>query len=47
MNGKTTDETEVILLFESRSQSLAYRKNFHAVLGIFPTLSNELKNSIQ
>ena len=26
MNGKNTDETEVILQFEGRSQSLAYQK---------------------
>ena len=40
MNGKTTDEIEVILPFDRRSQPLAYQKLFHAVLGISPTLSN-------
>ena len=38
MNGKTTDETEVILPFEGRSQSLAYQKQFQAVLRISQTL---------
>ena len=38
MNGKTTDETEVILPFEGRSQSLAYQKQSQAVLRISQTL---------
>ena len=39
MNGKATDETEDILPFERTSQSLAYQKNFHALLEIFQTTS--------